>query len=166
MAFSNNYLRVYVQTDEVGAEIGAAIKNTIAIAAGILQGLGMGDNAKAALVTRGLIEMIKLGTFFGGKEKTFLGLTGIGDLMVTCNSHFSRNFQAGLEIGKANSAKEFLKNNTKTVEGIRTTEVLYEIGIKNNIELPIVSAIYDVLYKDVAPKDALVNLMNRKLKKE
>lgn len=164
--FSNNYLRVYAQVDEIGAEYGAAIKNTIAIAAGILQGLGMGDNAKAALVTRGLIEMIKLGTFFGGKEKTFLGLTGIGDLMVTCNSYFSRNFQAGLAIGKANSAKEFLLNNTKTVEGIRTTEILYKIGKEENIELPIVNAIYDVLYQDVKPRDALDNLMKRKLKSE
>ena len=164
--FSNNYLRVYAQVDEIGAEYGAAIKNTIAIAAGILQGLGMGDNAKAALVTRGLIEMIKLGTFFGGKEKTFLGLTGIGDLMVTCNSYFSRNFQAGLAIGKANSAKEFLLNNTKTVEGIRTTEILYKIGREENIELPIVNAIYDVIYQDVKPRDALDNLMKRKLKSE
>ena len=110
--------------------------------------------------------MIKLGTFFGGKEKTFLGLTGIGDLMVTCNSYFSRNFQAGLAIGKANSAKEFLLKNTKTVEGIRTTEILYKIGKEENIELPIVNAIYDVLYQEVKPKDALDNLMKRKLKSE
>lgn len=164
--FATPYFRVYVQTDEVGAEYGVAIKNAIAIASGISQGIGMGDNAKAALATRGLVEMIRFGTKFGGKFETFMGLTGIGDLMVTCNSVHSRNYQAGYEIGKLNSAKEFLSNNKKTVEGIRTAKIIYEIAKENNIEMPIIESVYAVLFEDKKPNEAVYQLMTRKLKKE
>lgn len=166
IVFSNRYFRVYVQTDEVGAEYGAAIKNSIAIASGILQGIGMGDNAKAALVTRGLVEMIRFGEKVGGKIPTFMGLTGIGDLMVTCNSVHSRNFQAGLEIGKADSSLNFMKNNKKTVEGIRTTKILHELSKKMNIEMPIVEAVYQVIYENKKPSEIVYKLMERELKKE
>lgn len=164
--FSNNYFRVYAQTDEIGAEYGAAIKNTIAIASGILQGIGMGDNAKSALVTRGLIEMIRLGVLCGGKESTFIGLTGIGDLMVTCNSVHSRNYQAGLIIGKDNSSERFFKTNTKTVEGIRTAKILYELAKEKKVDTPIINAVYSVLYENKKPTDVVVKLMTRELKKE
>ena len=164
--FSTPYFRVYVQTDEVGAEYGVAIKNAIAIASGISQGIGMGDNAKAALATRGLVEMIRFGTFFGGQVSTFMGLTGIGDLMVTCNSHHSRNFQAGYEIGKANSAVEFLKNNTKTVEGIRTAKIIHDVAKQNNINMPIIDAVYEVLFNGGNPIEIVYRLMTRELKEE
>ena len=107
--FSNDYFRVYRLNDEVGAEYGVAIKNVIAVAAGVLSGLGYGDNTKAALITRGLAEMVRYGTKKGGKLETYMGLTGVGDLIVTCSSVHSRNFQAGLEIGKTNDARAFMK---------------------------------------------------------
>lgn len=164
--FANRYFRVYVQTDEIGAEYGVAMKNAIAIASGILCGLGMGDNAKAALVTRGLVEMIRFGVLAGGKANTFIGLTGIGDLMVTCNSYHSRNFQAGLEIGKADSSEEFLKNNKKTVEGIKTAKIVYEMAKEKNVEVPIIEAVYQVLYESHKPSELMYKLMTRELKKE
>lgn len=164
--FSNRYLRVYVQTDEVGAEYGVAIKNAIAIASGISQGIGMGDNAKAALATRGLVEMIRFGTLCGGKMETFIGLTGIGDLMVTCNSVHSRNYQAGYRIGQDDSAEPFLKENTKTVEGIRTAKVVCDLARQKGIEMPIVQAVYSVLYEGRKPREVVYELMTRELKKE
>lgn len=164
--FANPYFRVYVQTDEIGAEYGVAIKNAIAIASGITQGIGMGDNAKAALATRGLVEMIRFGTKMGGQTATFIGLTGIGDLMVTCNSVHSRNYQAGYEIGKCGVASTFLKNNTKTVEGIRTAEIVYNIAKQHNIDMPIVKGVYEVLFNDRNPREVVYELMTRELKKE
>lgn len=164
--FANEYFRVYTNTDEIGAELGVAMKNAIAIASGALAGLGYGDNARAALITRGLHEMSKFGVYFGAKAETFLGLSGLGDLVVTCNSHHSRNFKAGYEIGRANSAKAFLKNNTTTVEGIYATQVIHEIACKNKLELPIVNAIYEVLFNDAEPRIIVRDLMLRPLKDE
>ena len=165
--FSNqSYFRVYTQTDEVGAEYGVALKNAIALASGMCEGIGLGDNARAALVTRGLAEMVRFGVHFGGNINTYLGLTGLGDLMVTCNSRHSRNFIAGEQIGKANSAVNFLKNNKKTVEGIRTAKVVYELAKKHNIEMPIIEAVYKVLYENELPRDAVADIMRRSLKSE
>ncbi|GFI40376.1 glycerol-3-phosphate dehydrogenase [NAD(P)+] [Thomasclavelia cocleata] len=165
--FSNDYFRVYRLTDEVGAEYGVAIKNVIAVAAGVLCGLGYGDNTKAALITRGLAEMIRYGMKKGGKLETYTGLTGVGDLIVTCSSVHSRNFQAGLEIGKTNDARTFMKNNKKTCEGIRTCQVIYEDAKKyDDIELPIINAIYNVLYNNHEPKREIQQLMKRELKIE
>lgn len=165
--FSNSYFRVYRIHDELGAEYGVAIKNVIAVAAGALEGLGYGDNTKAALITRGLAEMVRYGMKKGGKLETYMGLTGVGDLIVTCSSKHSRNFQAGLEIGRSNDAKSFMENNTKTCEGIRTCKVIYE-DAKNypDIEVPIISAIYEVLYKGQEPKAVIQKLMQRELKVE
>ena len=132
----------------------------------MIEGIGLGDNARAALVTRGLAEMVRFGMHFGGKKTTYLGLTGLGDLMVTCNSRHSRNFSAGLEIGKENSAKEFLERNKKTVEGIRTCKVVYELAKQHNISMPITSAVYKVLYEDAKPSEVIENLMKRSLKAE
>ena len=167
MLFSNDYFRVYRLTDEVGAEYGVAIKNVIAVAAGVLSGIGYGDNTKAALITRGLAEMVRYGMKKGGKLETYMGLTGVGDLIVTCSSVHSRNFQAGVEIGKTNDAREFMKNNKKTCEGIRTCKVIYEDAKKyDDIELPIINAIYNVLYNNHEPKREIQQLMKRELKIE
>lgn len=164
--FSNSYFRVYTNTDEIGAEYSVAIKNTIAIASGILKGLGYGDNSRAALITRGLAEMARLGVKKGGEASTYLGLAGLGDLVVTCNSVHSRNFQAGLRIGEADSAEEFLKNNKTTVEGIRTAKAVTEIAETIGIEMPITRAVYEVLYQGRRPSELINALMGRPLKKE
>lgn len=165
--FSNEYFRVYRSDDERGAEYGVALKNVIALASGCIAGLGYGDNTRAALITRGLQEMVRYGLKKGGRFETYLGLTGIGDLVVTCSSKHSRNFQAGYAIGKANSASEFIQSNKKTVEGIRTCKVVYE-DLKNypDIEMPIVTAIYHVLYEGKNPSDEIRSLMLRQLKAE
>ncbi len=166
--FSNSYMRLYANTDELGCEYGAAVKNVIAIASGILAGQGWGDNAKAALVTRGLVEMIKYGTAKGGKSETFVGLTGIGDLVVTCFSTHSRNYNAGLSIGRDNGVKRFYADNKTTVEGIDSCRALYEDVHKNHPELsmPLVDALYSVLFEGALPSDAIQALMNRPLKTE
>lgn len=165
--FSNEYFRVYTMSDEIGAEYGVAMKNVIAVAAGVLSGLGYGDNSRAALITRGLSEMVRYGVKKGGKFETYLGLTGVGDLIVTCSSVHSRNFQAGLEIGKTNDAKTFMKNNKKTCEGIRTCRVIYEDQKQyDDIEMPITEAIYQVLYEGKEPKEEIKKLMLRELKPE
>lgn len=164
--FSNDYFRVYTGNDEIGSELGVAIKNSIALASGMLAGLGYGDNTRAALITRGLAEMIRFGVASGGQEKTFMGLTGMGDLIVTCTSVHSRNFEAGYQIGKADNAAAYWQNNHKTVEGIRTTEVLYHLKNKMNISMPIVDEIYQVLYQDKKPSQSAKDLMLRELKAE
>lgn len=164
--FSNEYFRVYRGNDEIGSEYGGAIKNTIALASGIVSGLGYGDNTKAALITRGLAEMIRFGVQCGGRQETFMGLTGMGDLIVTCMSVHSRNFQAGMQIGKADSATQFLANNHQTVEGIRTTQVLYELKQQKHISMPIVDEIYKVLYEHKKPSLSIIDLMLRELKPE
>jgi glycerol-3-phosphate dehydrogenase (NAD(P)+) len=164
--FANDYFRVYLQKDEVGAELAVAMKNVIAIASGIIEGLQLGDNARAALVTRGLAEMTIFGRHFGGKMKTYLGLTGLGDLIVTCYSFHSRNFQAGLAIGKDDGAKNFLATNKKTVEGIKTAKTIHEIAKKNHLTMPIIDAVYQVLYEDKKPSQMAFLMMKRPLKEE
>ena len=164
--FSNDYLRVYRGNDEVGSEIGVAVKNAIALASGMLSGLGYGDNTRAALITRGLAEMIRFGTALGGRAETFMGLTGMGDLIVTCTSVHSRNFQAGCEIGKAGNAQIFWDTNTKTVEGVRTAKIVHEIAAEKGIDMPIVNEIYSVLYEGKSPVQSARDLMLRDLKPE
>lgn len=164
--FSNAYFRVYRNTDVVGAEIGVAVKNVIALASGIISGLGLGDNARAALMTRGMAEITRYGLTFGAKPETFLGLTGMGDLIVTCTSVHSRNFQAGLGIGKNNSSALFWENNTKTVEGVKAAKVVYEDALKLGIPMPITEAVYAVLYKNAIPSEVIETLMKRELKSE
>lgn len=164
--FSNNYLRIYTGDDEIGSELGVAIKNVMAIASGILSGLGYQDNTRAALITRGLQEMIRYGVFFGGKQQTFMGLTGIGDLIVTCTSIHSRNFEAGYQIGKENDVTNFLKYNKKTVEGVRTAKIVHKVAKKNNIDMPICEEVYQILFEGKEPKTCANDLMLRELKKE
>ncbi len=164
--FSNSYLRLYGMTDEVGAECGAAVKNVIALASGMLTGLGYGDNAKAALITRGMQEILRYGLSLGAKKDTFFGLTGVGDLIVTCFSPHSRNYQAGLAIGQADDAGAFLATNQKTVEGIYSCKVIAKEAEKRGIEMPIVSEVYRVLFEQEKPSVAVRTLMNRPLKAE
>ncbi len=164
--FSNHYLRIYTGTDEPGSELGAAVKNVMAIASGIIAGLGYKDNTRAALITRGLQEMIRFGTAFGGKPETFVGLTGVGDLIVTCSSLNSRNFQAGYQIGRENDVENFLKNNKKTVEGIRTAKIVHELAKEKNLDMPICEEVYQILYEGKEPKLCASDLMLRDLKKE
>lgn len=161
--FSNNYFRVYPNNDEIGSEIGVAMKNSIAIASGILEGLGYGDNARAALCTRGLAEIVKFGKAYGAHSHTYLGLTGLGDLVVTCYSFHSRNFTAGLQIGKDDTAFNFLRDNVKTVEGVRTTQIIHDMAVDKNIDLPIINALYSVLFEGKKPSQIATELMNRPL---
>jgi glycerol-3-phosphate dehydrogenase (NAD(P)+) len=164
--FSNDYFRVYRNTDVIGAETGVALKNVMAIASGILEGYGQGDNARAALMTRGLAEMTRYGIACGGRPETFLGLDGVGDLIVTCTSRHSRNFMAGYEIGKTGDPASFLKNNKKTVEGIEACRAVHEEAQRRGIDMPITNAVYQVLFENENPKDAISALMHRSLKAE
>ncbi len=164
--FSNQYFRVYRNTDVIGSQIGVAIKNIIAVVSGAASGLDLGDNARAALITRGLAEMTRYGVHFGAKPETFLGLCGVGDLIVTCSSVHSRNFQAGFKIGQQDSAVEFMKNLTTTVEGVHATKVVYEVMKEENIDMPLTEQAYLVLYKGKKPSDAIRDLMLRDLKHE
>lgn len=165
-AFSNDYFRVYRNSDIIGAQIGVAIKNIIAVASGMAEGLDLGDNARAALITRGLAEMTRFGVHFGADPRTFLGLCGVGDLVVTASSHHSRNFQAGQKIGRDDSSRAFLKENTLTVEGIKAAKAVHEIADKEKISMPITEQVYKIVYEDKRPSIALDDLMRRQLKKE
>ena len=159
--FINNYFRVYTNPDIIGVEIGGALKNIIALAAGISDGLGYGDNAKAALITRGLAEIARLGTKMGANPLTFSGLAGIGDLIVTCTSVHSRNWRAGNLLGKGQNLDEVLKNMGMVVEGVRTTKAAYQLSKKFEVSMPISNTLYDVLFNNVNPKDAVDSLMRR-----
>ena len=158
--------RVYANNDVVGVELGGALKNIIAIAAGISDALGFGTNAKAALLTRGLVEMVRLGTVLGAKRDTFYGLSGLGDLTTTCISPYSRNRHFGEEIGKGKTLKEALKETEMVVEGVATTESAYELSKKHKIEMPITAQIYQVIYERKDPKKAVHDLMTRSPKEE
>ena len=164
--FMNENMRVYTSKDVIGVELGGALKNIIAFCAGISVALGLGDNTFAALVTRGLVEISKLGTAMGGKQETFYGLTGLGDLIVTCSSEHSRNRRAGKLIGKGYSVEETKEHVGMTIESIDNINVAYELAKKYNIEMPIVEAVYNVLYNGVAPKEAVKILMTRSKKEE
>lgn len=165
-AFSSNVMRIYTSQDIKGVELGGALKNIIAFCAGISVGLNLGDNSFAALATRGLVEICRLGVAMGGKEKTFYGLTGLGDLIVTCGSEHSRNRKAGKLIGQGYSIEETKKEVGQTIESIDNIDVAYKLAQKYNVEMPIVNAVYDVLYNGLAPREAVNNLMTRSLKEE
>lgn len=164
--FINDYFRVYTNTDIIGVEIGAALKNIIAIGAGIIAGLGFGDNAKAGLVTRGLAEISRLGVEMGADPLTFMGLSGVGDLIVTCTSPHSRNWRAGYQLGQGEDITSVLENMGMVVEGVSTTQAAFELAREHEIEMPITEAIYDVLYKDAEVKHVILNLMKREGKAE
>ncbi|MGP4078333.1 NAD(P)H-dependent glycerol-3-phosphate dehydrogenase [Pseudalkalibacillus sp. R45] len=159
--FINPNFRVYTNPDIVGVELGGSLKNIIALGAGLSDGLGYGDNAKAALLTRGLAEIARLGTFMGAKPLTFAGLSGIGDLVVTCTSVHSRNWRAGNLLGKGNSLEEVLENMGMVVEGVRTTKAAYQLAQKEGVEMPITNELYQVLFDSKTPKEAVDSLMRR-----
>lgn len=163
---NNSYFRVYTLLDLVGAELGGSLKNIVAIASGMLAGLGYGDNIRAALITRGLTEMVKISTSLGAKAETMYGLSGLGDLIVTTMSEHSRNFQAGKKIAQGKDLKQSLKEMTMVVEGARSTMAAYQLIKSKNIDAPIIEAVYDILYNFKDPKIAMNDLMNRKLKSE
>ena len=165
-AFSNEYFRVYRNSDLIGCQYGCGLKNIIAIASGILYGLDLGDNAKASLVTRGLAEITRLGVMMGGKKETFMGLCGMGDLIVTCTSSLSRNWQAGYTIGKNDDAKVFWDTNTKTVEGVDACRIIYNRSRMENISMPITEELYRILFEGCRPSEAASRLMKRALKPE
>ena len=159
--FMNQHFRVYTNPDMIGVEIGGALKNIIALAAGISDGLGYGDNAKAALITRGLAEISRLGTKMGANPLTFSGLTGIGDLIVTCTSVHSRNWKAGNMLGKGQKLDEVLDNMGMVVEGVRTTKAAHQLTEKYDSNMPITEALYDILFSGVDAKEAVDKLMGR-----
>nr|WP_252344672.1 NAD(P)H-dependent glycerol-3-phosphate dehydrogenase [Gemella sp. zg-1178] len=158
--FQNEYFRIYVNEDTVGVEIGGALKNIIAVGCGIIDGLNLGDNAKAALLTRGLIEITRMGKKLGAKELTFLGLSGIGDLVVTCTSKHSRNYNCGLLIGRGFSLEEAIKKLDMVAEGVLTTKVCYLLSKKYDVYMPITENIYKVLYEGLDVKECSKNLMS------
>lgn len=164
--FMNEYFRVYTNDDLVGVEIGGALKNIIALAAGITDGLGYGDNAKAALMTRGLAEITRLGTKMGADPMTFLGLAGIGDLIVTCTSVHSRNWKCGNMLGKGATLEEALAQMGMVVEGVRTTEAAYEMSRAFEVEMPITTALYKLLFEGLDVKTGVLELMSREKKNE
>jgi len=153
--------RVYTNPDIIGVEMGGALKNIIALGAGISDGLGFGDNTKAALMTRGIVEIARLGEKMGASSITFAGLSGIGDLIVTCTSMHSRNRRAGMEIGKGKKLDTVLKEIGMVVEGVKTCEAAYHLSCKEGIEMPITSQIFQVLYQGKNPKEAVAELMLR-----
>lgn len=164
--FMTPMFRVYVNHDIIGVEIGGALKNIMAIAAGVVDGAELGDNAKAALITRGLHEMKRMGVSMGASQDTFSGLTGMGDLIVTCTSEHSRNRYVGYHIGKGESLDEIISGMNMVAEGVKTTGSVYQWAIKNGVEMPITKAVHQVLFENVDAKDALYQLMTRNPKEE
>ena len=165
-AFMSEKMRIYTANDVKGVELGAALKNIIAFCAGIAAGIGLGDNSFAALITRGLKEIVRLGVELGGKEETFYGLSGLGDLIVTCLSEHSRNRKAGYLIGQGKTLEETKKEVGMVIESVDNIDVAYELGKIHNIEMPIVETVYKVLYENLDPQKAVKNLMTRDKKTE
>ena len=164
--FMNDTFRVYTSPDILGIEIGSALKNVIALAAGIADGLGYGDNTKAALITRGIVEMSHLGVSMGGLQETFNGLTGIGDLIVTCASVHSRNRKAGYLIGQGYTMQEAMNEVKMVVEGVYSAKAALSLAKKHNIELPIIEQVNEVLFNNKSAREAVKELMIRDKKFE
>ncbi len=164
--FMSKNMRIYTSTDVKGLELGGALKNIIAFCAGVAAGIGLGDNSFAALITRGLGEISRLGVKLGGKQETFYGLSGLGDLIVTCLSEHSRNRRAGKLIGQGKTLEETRKEVGMVIESIDNIDVAYELGKRNNIYMPIIETVYDVIYNGLDPKKAVEDLMTREKKSE
>ena len=164
--FSSGNFRVYHSDDLIGVELGGSLKNVIAIAAGIADGLGMGDNAKGALITRGLAEITRLGVSMGASPETFAGLSGIGDLVTTCFSRHSRNRAVGERIGRGETLEQILKSMTMVAEGVATCRSAWELAVRFDVEMPITDQIYQVLFNGKSPAEAVADLMGRSLKAE
>ena len=164
--FSSRQLRLYRNSDVIGVELGGSVKNVIAIAAGVCDGLGLGSNSIAALITRGLAELTRLVVATGGKKETMAGLAGLGDLVLTCTGALSRNRTVGEELGKGKKLKEIVSSMRMVAEGVRTTDAAVELARKHQVEMPIVDQMHAMLYEDRTPVDAIRQLMERSLKPE
>lgn len=164
--FTTDYFRVYTHRDVLGVELGGALKNVIAIAAGICDGLGLGYNARAALITRGIAEIARLGEQMGADKRTFSGLSGLGDLILTCTSLLSRNYTVGMKLGQGMKLADILSTTRSVAEGIATAQSAYELSQSSGIEMPIVGQVYRVIYENVDPAEAVTTLMTRALRSE
>jgi len=164
--FMTDYFRVYTSSDIVGVELGASLKNVIAIGAGIADGMNLGDNSKAALITRGLREITRLGVKCGANPHTFSGISGIGDLVVTCESKYSRNRFVGEQLAKGKTLREITESMEMIAEGIKTTQAAYKLSRKMNVEMPITNEIYNILFNNISPQIGLKRLMTRSAKSE
>ncbi len=164
--FSGGNFRVYMSDDVIGVELGGSLKNIIAIAAGIVDGLALGDNTKGALITRGLAEITRLGVAMGARAETFSGLSGLGDLVTTCFSQHSRNRHVGEKLGQGGKLDEVLSGMTMIAEGVETTRSGYDLARRHEVEMPITEEVYRVLFEDKNARKALGNLMERRLRAE
>jgi glycerol-3-phosphate dehydrogenase (NAD(P)+) len=164
--FITSYFRIYANSDIIGVELGGCLKNVIAVAAGICDGAGFGDNTKAALITRGLVEINRLGVQLGAQPDTFAGLSGMGDLIVTCMSRHSRNRYVGEQIGKGRKLQEILDEMVMVAEGVKTTQSAYKLSLREKIEMPITEEVYNTLFEDKSPVKAMKDLMTRESKIE
>ena len=165
-AFSSQTFRVYTHDDVVGVELGGALKNVMAVATGVAEGLGLGYNSRAALITRGLAEMVRLGSALGANPATFAGLAGVGDLVLTCTGALSRNRAVGMEIGEGRTLEEVLNKRETVAEGVNTTQSAHALAAREGVEMPIVDAVYRVLFQGFAARDAIGSLMRRELRSE
>ncbi|MBW1615304.1 MAG: NAD(P)-dependent glycerol-3-phosphate dehydrogenase [Deltaproteobacteria bacterium] len=166
LIFATDYFRVYTNNDLIGTEIGGALKNVIAIASGMIDGLKLGLNTRAALISRGLAEIRRLGLKMGANPETFLGLAGAGDLILTCTGNLSRNYILGKRVGEGEKLKDILANSKMVSEGVKNSASVYNLSKRLNIEMPISNAVYHILYKDMSPMNAVIKLMTRDLKHE
>ena len=158
--------RVYVNADVAGVEFGGSFKNVMAIASGIIDGAGLGDNSKAALLTRGIVEMTRLGVQLGADTKTFSGLSGVGDLILTCMGKLSRNLHVGKELGKGRKLDEILGEMVNVAEGVKTAESVKQLAVREGVETPIMGKVYDILFNGLDSKQASIDLMTREPKTE
>jgi len=164
--FNTSRFRIYTNADVIGVELGGSLKNIIAIACGISDGLGFGANTKAAILSRGLVEISRLGIRMGSRPETFSGISGLGDLVTTCISHFSRNRYLGEQIGKGKTLRQVISKMNMVTEGVPTTKAAYRLALKYKVDMPITREIYLVLYKNKKPRKAVADLMTRSLKEE
>lgn len=165
-AFSTQYFRVYTNSDIIGVELGGSIKNVISIAAGICDGLSLGYNTRAALITRGLAEMARLGMAMGAQPATFAGLAGMGDLVLTCTGDLSRNRSVGMKLGEGMRLADILAQMRMVAEGVKTTQSAYELAKRLKVDMPITEKVYQILYEEKSPRQAVLELMTRDLKSE
>jgi glycerol-3-phosphate dehydrogenase (NAD(P)+) len=164
--FSGPYFRVYSSDDVIGVETGGSVKNILAIAAGVIDGLGLGNNTKAAMLTRGLAEMVRFGMAQGAKRETFSGLSGIGDMILTCNSNLSRNYQVGKRLAKGEKLEKIIKSMKMVAEGVDTCRIVKKIAEEKNISMPISFGVYEILFNGLDPKVGITDLMSREKKQE
>jgi glycerol-3-phosphate dehydrogenase (NAD(P)+) len=165
-AFAGPTFRLYSSADPIGVEVGGSVKNVVAIGAGVLHGLGLGSNAMAALITRGLAEMTRLATAMGGQPKTLAGLAGLGDLVLTCTGELSRNRMVGLELARGRKLDEIVSSMRMVAEGIKTTNATVDLARRLAVEMPISSQMFELLHFNMAPREAIRKLMERSLKGE